>query len=157
MELFKSKESFNEKDSNTNWKTAWPRLILEWHLFLRLSSGFLWKMLIFARKHQSFYPKNVCVCSFSVSFYLNEKALNQQVCLIKYAENEICNSTSHKKKRERERSKTISNFKNIEKLSLVTLVTNFHKSFCLPLVLRPWRKFEKQKLVLNFKSYCYLK
>ena len=154
MELFKSKESFNEKDSNTDWKTAWPRLILEWHLFLRLSSGFLWKMLIFARKHQSFYPKNVCVCSFSVSFYLNEKALNQQVCLIKYAENEICNSTSHKKKRERERSKTISNFKNIEKLSLVTLVTNFHKLLCLPLVLRPWRKFEKQKLVLNFKS-CF--
>ena len=152
MELFKSKESFNEKvDSNNNWKTAWPRMILEWHLFLRLSLGFVWKMLIFARKHQSFYPKDVSVCSFSVFFYLNEKALNQQVCLIKYAENEISNSTSHKK---RERSKTISNFKNIEKLSLVTLVTNFHKLLCLPLVLRPWRKFEKQKLVLNFKS-CF--
>ena len=91
-------------------------------------------MLIFARKHQSFYPKDVSVCSFSVFFYLNEKALNQQVCLIKYAENEISNSTSHKK---RERGKTISNFKNIEKLSLVTLVTNFHKLLCLPLVLRP--------------------
>ena len=40
-------------------------------------------------------------------FYLNEKELNQQVCLIKYVENEISNSTSHKKnnqktKRERE-------------------------------------------------------
>ena len=27
-------------------------------------------------------------------FYLNEEELNQQVCLIKYAENEISNSTS---------------------------------------------------------------
>ena len=31
-------------------------------------------------------------------FYLNEKELNQQVCLIKYVENEISNSTSHKKR-----------------------------------------------------------
>ena len=38
-------------------------------------------------------------------FYLNEEKLNQQVCLIKYVENEISNSTSHKK--ERERSKNI--------------------------------------------------
>ena len=30
-------------------------------------------------------------------FYLNEKELNQQLCLIRYIENEI--STSHKKKR----------------------------------------------------------
>ena len=38
MELFKSKESCEEKfDSNNNWKTVWPRMILEWHLFLRLS------------------------------------------------------------------------------------------------------------------------
>ena len=38
MELFKSKESFKEKvDSNNNWKTAWPRIILDWNLFLRLS------------------------------------------------------------------------------------------------------------------------
>ena len=30
MELFKSKESFKEKvDSNNNWKTAWPRMILD--------------------------------------------------------------------------------------------------------------------------------
>ena len=32
-------------------------------------------------------------------FYLNEKELTQQICLIKYVENEICNSTSHKKTR----------------------------------------------------------
>ena len=69
MELFKSKESFKEKvDSNNNWKTAWSRMILEWHLSLRLSLGFAWKMLNFVGKHLSFYPKDVCVCSFSVYF-----------------------------------------------------------------------------------------
>ena len=67
MELFKSKESCKEKfDSNNNWKTAWTRMILEWHLFLRLSLGFLWKMLSFVGKHLSFYLKDVC--SFSVFF-----------------------------------------------------------------------------------------
>ena len=52
---------------------------------------------------------------FLCIFYLNEKELNQQVCLTKYVENEISNSTSHqkkqenkkKKKKERERSKNI--------------------------------------------------
>ena len=66
-------------------------------------------------------------------FYLNEEKLNQQVCLIKYAENEISNSTSHKrkptnkqkKKEKNERSKNNqSNFKKFifktsEKLPLV--------------------------------------
>ena len=60
------------------------------------SLGFVWKMLSFVGKHLSFYPKDVC--SFSTFFYLNEKELNQQVCLLKYVENEICNSISHKKK-----------------------------------------------------------
>ena len=45
-----------------------------------------------------------CLFVFCI-FYLNEKELNQQVCLIKYVENEISNSTSHKKKREREKQK----------------------------------------------------
>ena len=58
-------------------------------------------MLSFVEKHVSFYPKR-CLFIFCI-FYLNEKELNQQVCLIKYAENEISNSTSHKKERERER------------------------------------------------------
>ena len=56
------------------------------------------KMLSFVRKHLSFYPKNV----------KERKELNQQVCLIKYVETEISNSTSHKKKerkRERERER----------------------------------------------------
>ena len=47
-------------DSNNNWKTAWPRKILEWHLFLTLSLGFVWKMLNFVWKHLSFYRKDVC-------------------------------------------------------------------------------------------------
>ena len=52
MELFKSKESYKEKfDSNNNWKTAWPRMILKWHLFLRLLLGFEWKLLNFVGKH----------------------------------------------------------------------------------------------------------
>ena len=67
MELFKSKENFKENfNSNNNWKTAWPRMILEWNLFLRLLSGFVWKMLSFVRKHLHFYPKDVC--SFSIFF-----------------------------------------------------------------------------------------
>ena len=69
------------------------------HLFLRLSLGFVWKMFCFVGKHLSFYPKDVC--SISVFFCLNEKELRQQLCLIKYVENEISNSTSHKKERER--------------------------------------------------------
>ena len=60
-------------------------------------------------------------------FFFNEKELNQQVCLIKYVENEISNSTPPKKKKIKKKS----NFKNIsktpEKFSLVTLVTNYHK------------------------------
>ena len=55
MELLKSKESFKEKvNSKNNWKTAWPRVILEWHLFLISSLGFVWKMLSFVGKHLSF-------------------------------------------------------------------------------------------------------
>ena len=34
-------------------------------------------------------------------FYLNEKGLNQQVCLIKFVENEISNPTSHQKKKKK--------------------------------------------------------
>ena len=58
-------------------------------------------------------------------FLFKRKELNQQVHLIKYVENEISNSTSHKKK-ERERSKNMIQH-NPEKVSLVTLVTNYHK------------------------------
>ena len=94
------------------------------------------KNVEFCRKTSKFLPKR-CLFIFCI-FYLNEKELNQQVRLIKYAENDISNSTSHKKK-ERKRSKNISNFKNInsktpEKFSLVI---NFHKLSLLLLVVRP--------------------
>ena len=60
-------------------------------------------MLSFVGKQ--FLPKR---CLFVLCiFYLNEKELNQQVCLIKYVENEISNSTSPKKKKERERETDI--------------------------------------------------
>ena len=103
------------------------------------------KNVEFCRKTSKFLPKR-CLFIFCI-FYLNENELNQQVCLIKYVENEIFNSTSHWKKKERERgAKKLSNFKNIsktpERFSLVTLVTNYHKL----------------SLVLNFESsYWYFK
>ena len=113
-------------------------------------------MLSFVGKQ--FLPKR---CLFVLCiFYLNEKELNQQVCLIKYVENEISNSTSPKKKKEREREtdiqtdrqtdrqknkdimqKHFKNHKNVsktpEKFYVVTLVTNYHKLSLLPLVVRP--------------------
>ena len=56
---------FKEKfDSDNNWETASTRMILEWHLFLRSSLGFVRQMLRFAGKHPNFYSKDAC--SFSV-------------------------------------------------------------------------------------------
>ena len=81
------------------------------------------KNVEFCRKTSKFLPKR-CLFVFCI-FYLNEKELNLQVCLIKYVENEISNSTSHKKKKS----------KTPEKLSLVTLVTNYLKLSLLPLVI----------------------
>ena len=53
------------------------------------------KNVEFCRKTSKFLPKR---CLFILCiFYLNEKELNQQLCLIRYIENEI--STSRKKKR----------------------------------------------------------
>ena len=69
------------------------------------------KNVEFCRKTSKFLPKR-CLFIFCI-FYLNEKELNQQACLIKYVENEISNSTSYKKttkkkkNRERDRSKNI--------------------------------------------------
>ena len=57
------------------------------------------KNVEFCRKTSKFLPKR-CLFIFCI-FYLNEKELNQQVCLIKYVENEISNSTSQKKKKKR--------------------------------------------------------
>ena len=55
------------------------------------------KNVEFCRKTFKFLPKR-CLLS-SCIFYLNEKELNQQVCLIKYVENETSNSTSHTHKK----------------------------------------------------------
>ena len=73
IELFRSKESFQGKvDSGSNWKAAWPRMSLKWHLFLRLSLGFVRRFLSFVGKHLSFYPKDVC--QFSVFFILIKRS-----------------------------------------------------------------------------------
>ena len=58
------------------------------------------KNVEFCRKTFKFLPKR-CLFIFCI-FYSNEKELNQQVCPIKYAENEISNSTSHTKEKGRE-------------------------------------------------------
>ena len=91
-------------------------------------------MLSFVGKHLSFYPKDVC---FFAVFFLNEKELSRQVCLIKYAEDEICNSPLTKKRKEQKQSNFKNIFKTPEKFSLVILVTNYHKFSLLPLVVRP--------------------
>ena len=71
------------------------------------------KNVEFCGKTSKFLPKR-CLFIFCI-FYLNEKELKQQVCLTKYAENEISNSNSHQKNKkiERDEHKNISNFKNI--------------------------------------------
>ena len=71
------------------------------------------KNVEFCRKTSKFLPKR-CLFIFCI-FYLNEKELKQQVCLTKYAENEISNSNSHQKNKkiQRDEHKNISNFKNI--------------------------------------------
>ena len=65
------------------------------------------KNVEFCWKTSKFLPKR-CLYLFSFCiFCLIEKELNQQVYLIKYAENEISNSTSEKKERENEEQKHI--------------------------------------------------
>ena len=49
------------------------------------------KNVEFCRKTSKFLPKR-CLFIFCI-FYLNEKELNQQVCLIKYEENKIPKTT----------------------------------------------------------------
>ena len=101
VELFKIKESCKEKVySNNSWKTALPRMILEWNLFVRLPLGFVWKMLSFVGKHLSFYPKDVCVSAHFLYFLFKWKGVKTCMSNEKYAENEFFNSSSHKKERE---------------------------------------------------------
>ena len=70
------------------------------------------KNVEFCRKTSKFLPKR-CLFIFCI-FYLNEKELNQQVCLIKYEENEI-------RKRERG-AKTYPT----SKISILKLLKNCH-------------------------------
>ena len=96
-------------------------MILEWHLFLWLSLGFVRKILSFVGKHLyklllKRYLFILCI------FYLNEEELIQQVCLIKFIENEISNSISHKKKREKEKEK----HNPTSKTSFLKPLKNFH-------------------------------
>ena len=78
-------------------------------------------MLSFVGKHLSL-PKR-CLFTFCI-FCLNEKELNQQVCLIKYVKNENLTlplTKKKKKKREREEQKHIPTSKTFLKP-----LKNFH-------------------------------
>ena len=66
------------------------------------------KNVKFCEKTSKFLPKK-CLFIFFI-FYLNEKELNLQVCLIKYAENAIYNSASHKKQNKKTFLKLLKNF-----------------------------------------------
>ena len=55
------------------------------------------------RKTSKCLPKRCLLICYI--FYLNEKELNQQVCLTEYGENQISNSTSHKKKVKKKKMK----------------------------------------------------
>ena len=99
----------------------------------KISLGFVWKMFEFCRKTFKFLPKR-CLFIFCI-FHLNEKELNQQVCLIKYAENQIFNSTSHQKK-ERKKGREEQKHIQLQKLqfwnswkiviSYLLIFTNYH-------------------------------
>ena len=74
------------------------------------------KNVEFCRKTFKFLPKG-CLFIFCI-VCLNEKELNQQVCLIKYVENEISNSIPQKKGREEQKYPTSKTF--------LQLLKNFH-------------------------------
>ena len=61
------------------------------------------KNIDFCGKTSKFLSKR-CLFIFCI-FCLNEKQLNQQVCLIKYVENEFSNPTSQKKKKKKKKKR----------------------------------------------------
>ena len=73
------------------------------------------KNVEFCGKTTKFLPKRCLRLFIFCIFYLNKKELNQQVCLMKYAENEISNSTFYKKERERG-AKTYPTSKSCQKI-----------------------------------------
>ena len=61
MELCEDQRTFQGRfkenvDSNNNWKTAWTRMILEWHLFVRLNHYNLYENVEFCGKSSKFLP-----------------------------------------------------------------------------------------------------
>ena len=101
------------------------------------------KNVEFCRKTSNFLPKR-CLFIFCI-FYFNEiKELNQQVCLIKYVENKISNSTSHKKKEERKHSPTF-----------LKLLKNFHQLLIIAnyRVYHLWSNFDEN---LKNKNRCQI-
>ena len=112
MELFQGKESSKEKvDLNNNSETH-DQIIIR--IIIRISKK---NVEFCGGKHLSFYPKGVC--SFSVFFYLNEEELGQQVCLIKYVDNETSYSSiplAKKKEKGRERERERERGKNTVQL-----------------------------------------
>ena len=103
MNPFRSKKNFKEKiDSDSDWKAVWPRMSLKWHLFLRLSLGFVRTFLDFLGNIRVFTQKmSVHFCIF----YLDKEELIQQECLKIYVKND---STSNKtKKQKKQRKNTI--------------------------------------------------
>ena len=95
VKLFRRKENFKKKvDSDSNWKTAWPRMSLKWYLFLRLSLGFVRNFFSFVGKHPISYPKDVTSMSK------------------KYIKNEIFNFISQKAKEQSQGRKNIIQLHN---------------------------------------------
>ena len=94
IEFFRSKEDLQKEfDSNNNWKPSWSRMSLKWHLFLRLSLGFVRKILDFVGKNQIFTQK---ISIHFLHFLFKWRGVNP---IKKYIENEIFDSTSHKAKK----------------------------------------------------------
>ena len=80
-------------------------MILEWDLFFKITIRIYMKNAEFCRKTSKFLPKRSLFVHFLYFFYLNEKEFSQQACLMKYVENEISNSTSHKKNKTKTKTK----------------------------------------------------
>ena len=81
------------------------------------------KNIDFCRRTSKFLPKR-CLFIFCI-FCLNKKELNQQVCLIKYVENEISNPTSQKKEKKKKRQSKEEK-PNPTPKTFLKLVKNFH-------------------------------
>ena len=80
-------------------------------------------MLSFVGKHLNL-PKR-CLFTFCI-FCLNEKELNQQVCLIKYVKNENFNSTSQKKKKKKKKREREEQKHNPTSKTFLKPLKNFH-------------------------------